>query len=106
VVLKNLITLLYSIVDQKVKKHEFGCGFYVRAEFLKYVKEFKIITERKYCLRLDAKWCSCALTNVHAPTNKKMEEVKEKFYNLLEQNTNQINAKVGKESICNPTIGN
>ena len=24
------------------KKHEFGCGFYVGGEFLKYVKDFKL----------------------------------------------------------------
>jgi hypothetical protein len=30
------------------KKYEFGCGFYVSGEFLKYVKDFKIITERIY----------------------------------------------------------
>jgi hypothetical protein len=41
-------------VDQKVKNHEFGCGFYVSGEFLKYVKDFKII--RICCLRLKAKW--------------------------------------------------
>jgi hypothetical protein len=56
---------------------------------------------------------------VHVPTNEKMEEeTKEKFYNLLEQNINQIasldiqmilkdfNAKVGKDSIHKPTTGN
>ena len=44
----------------------------------------------------------------------KKGEVKDKFYNLSEQNINQIarsdigdvNAKVGKESTCKPTIGN
>ena len=71
------------------KKHEFVCGFYISAEFLKSVKDFKIINERICCLRLKAKWFSCTLINVHAPTNKKTEEIKE-FYNLLEKNINQI----------------
>ena len=63
------------------------------------------------CLRLKAKWFLYAVMYVHEPTSKKMEEIKEEFYNLLEQNINQIartdikiilgdfNAQVGKESI-------
>ena len=58
------------------------------------------------------------MINLHAPTNKKTEEVKEEFYNLLEQNVNQIansytkviigdfNSKVGKEDKHKPTTGN
>jgi len=72
------------------KIHEFGCGFYVSGEFLKYVKDFRIINERICCLRLKAKWFLFTLINVHAPTNEKMEGIKEEFYNLLEQNVNQI----------------
>jgi len=60
-------------------------------------------------LRLKAKWISCTLINVHASTNEK--NGREEFYNLLEQNINQIqnsdikiivgdfNAKVGTENI-------
>jgi len=55
------------------KKHEFGCGFYVSGEFLRYVKDFKIISERICCLRLKAKWFSYTLINVHAPTNEKKQ---------------------------------
>jgi len=100
------------------KKHEFGCRFYVRCEFLKYVKDFKIINERICYLRLKAKWFSCTLINTRAKTNKKMEEVREEFYNFLQQNMNQIansdikviledfNVKGGKEGTYEPTFGN
>jgi hypothetical protein len=63
------------------KKHEFGCRLYVRGEFLKDDKNFKIINKRICYLRLKAKWFSCTLINVRAPTNEKTEEVKEEFYN-------------------------
>ena len=68
-------------------------------------------------LRLKTKWFSCTLINVRAPTNAKPEEIKEEFYNLLEQSINQIpnsdikiilgdfNAKAGKEDIYKSTIG-
>jgi exonuclease III len=98
------------------KKHEFGCGFYVSEEFLKYVKDFKIINERICCLRLKAKWFSCSLINVRAPTNEKMDEIKEEFYDLLEQNINQVarsdikiilgdfNADLVKKAYTNPPM--
>jgi hypothetical protein len=41
------------------KKHEFGCRFYIREEFLKYIEGFKIINERICYLSLKAKWFSC-----------------------------------------------
>ena len=67
-------------------------------------------------MRLKAKWFSCTLINLRAPTNEKTEEAKEEFYYLLEQNKNQIansdikiilvdfNAKVGKEDIYKPPL--
>jgi len=67
------------------EKHEFGCSFYVSGEFLKYVKDFKIVNERICCLRLKAKWFSCTLISVHALKNERLEEIKEEFYNLLDK---------------------
>jgi hypothetical protein len=91
---------------------------YVRGEFSKCVKDFIIINERICCLRLKSKWFSCTLINLHAPINKKTEELKEELYNLLEQNVNQTvnyytkiilgdsNSKVGKEDKHKSIIGN
>ena len=58
------------------KKHEFDCGFYVKRELLKYVKDFKIIYKRICYLRLKTKWFPCTLINVHTPTNEKLEEIR------------------------------
>jgi hypothetical protein len=49
----------HGIAEQKAKKHEFGFGFCVRAEFLKYVKDFKITNYRTCYLRPKTKWFSC-----------------------------------------------
>jgi len=56
---------------EREKKHEFGCRFYVRGEFLKYVKDFKIMNQRVCYWRLKAKSFSSTFLNVHAPTKKK-----------------------------------
>ena len=55
------------------KKHKVGCSFYVSGEFFKHAKDFKIINERIYWLKLKAKWFSCTLINVHAPTNERQK---------------------------------
>ena len=93
------------------KKHEFGCGFYVTGVFLKSVIDFKIINKRICYLRLKAEWFCCTVISAHAPTNGKTDEIKEEFYNLLEQHVNHIansdikiilgdfNAKFDKEII-------
>jgi len=43
--LSKLAFTLFSSISVS-KKHEFGCRFYVRCEFLKYVKDFKIIKRK------------------------------------------------------------
>ena len=79
---KNLDNFALFSSGLESKKHEFCCGFYVSGEFLKYIKDFKITNERICCLRLIAKWFSCTLINVPAPTNEKTEEINEEFCSL------------------------
>jgi hypothetical protein len=43
--IKKFDNIIIFNSDLEYKKHEFGCGFYMKEEFLKYVKYFKIINK-------------------------------------------------------------
>jgi len=74
------------------------------------------ISEMSYIV-LRGRWCNIILVNVHAPSEEKSEESKDTFYEELEQVfyhfpkyhtkilLGEFNAKVGRESIFKPTIG-
>jgi hypothetical protein len=67
---------------------------------------------------LRARWCNIIVLNVNAPYEDKWDDVKDSFYEEREHVFDQfprydmkillgdINAKVGRENICKPTIGN
>lgn len=67
---------------------------------------------------MKGKFCDQYYINVHAPTEVSEDETKDEFYDTLEQIYNEIpnyatkiilgdlNAKIGKEHIFKPTIGN
>jgi exonuclease III len=63
-------------------------------------------------------WCNIIVLNVHAPTEDKIDDIKDRFYEELEQVLDKFpkyhmkillgdfNAKVDREDIFKPTIGN
>jgi hypothetical protein len=63
-------------------------------------------------------WCDIIVLNVHAPSEDKSDDSKDRFYEKLEQVFDHFpkyhmkillgdfNAKVGRENIFGPTIGN
>jgi exonuclease III len=67
---------------------------------------------------LRGRWCLIIVLNVHAPTEDKTDEVKDSFYEELERVFDRFpkyhmkillgdfNAKVRREDILKPTIGN
>jgi hypothetical protein len=67
---------------------------------------------------LRGRWCHIIVLNVHAPTEGKIDYVKDIFYEELERIFDKfpkyhmkilladLNAKVGREDIFKPTIGN
>jgi hypothetical protein len=69
-------------------------------------------------ITLRGRWCDIIVLNVHAPTEDKRDDIKDRLYEELEGVFDQFpkyhmkilledfNAKVGTEDIFKPTIGN
>ncbi|PNF19560.1 hypothetical protein B7P43_G18019, partial [Cryptotermes secundus] len=66
---------------------------------------------------LKGRWCDVIVMNVHAPTEDTIDDLKNRFYEELEhvfdkfpkspiKNLLDFNAKVGREDIFKPAIGN
>jgi hypothetical protein len=67
---------------------------------------------------LRGRWCDIIVLNVHAPTDDKIDDLKDSFYDELEWVFDKllkyhmkillgdISAKVGREDILKPTVGN
>ncbi|PNF26781.1 hypothetical protein B7P43_G17924, partial [Cryptotermes secundus] len=78
----------------------------------------EFISDRISYIILKGRWCHIIVMNVHAPTEDKIDDIKDRFYEELEHVFDKFpkypmkillgdfNAKVGREDIFKPTIGN
>jgi hypothetical protein len=98
--------------------HRLGTGFFVHKRILSAVRRVEFISYRMLYVILRGRWCSIIVLNVHAPCEDKGDDVKDNFYEELGRVFDQFprydmkiiladfNAKVGRENIFKPTIGN
>jgi hypothetical protein len=82
------------------------------------VKRLEFVSNRMAYIILRGRWCNVIVLNVHAPPEDKIYNIKDRFYEELEQVFDKFlrnhmkillgdfNAKVGREDIFKPTIGN
>ena len=78
---KPTYTLYYSCDPEKTG--HLGTGFMIRKEIKKNILSFEPYNERICKLRIKGKFNNLSTISVHAPTEEKTDEEKEKFYEDL-----------------------
>lgn len=107
----------YVIFNGESESSFLGTGFIINKELKDKVIEFKCWSGRLSKIRIRGLYRKISIINVHAPTNEKDEEEKEKFYESLSEILQEIprydikivvgdfNAKVGREDIYKQVTG-
>jgi hypothetical protein len=90
----------------------------VHKRIISAVKRAEFVSDWMSYIILRGLWCHIIILNVHAPTEGKTDDVKDSIYEELERAFDKFpkyhmkillgdfNAKVGREDIFKPTIGN
>jgi hypothetical protein len=90
----------------------------VQKKIISAVRRVEFVSDRMSYIILRSRWCNIIVVNVHAPYEDMSDDIKDSFYEELGCVFDQFprydmkillgdfNAKVGREDIFKPTIGN
>jgi hypothetical protein len=99
------------------ENNELGTGFFVHKRMISAVRGVKFVSDRISYIILRGRWFHIIVLNVHAPTEDKIDDVKDSYKELerifdkfpkyhMKIVLGDFSAKVGREDIFKLTIGN
>jgi hypothetical protein len=108
-------TLFYGKGNEN---HDSGTGFFVHKRIISAIRSVEFVSDMTPYIILRGRWCNIIVLNVHAPTEDKINDITDRFYEELEHVFDKFlkyhmkivlkdfNEIVGREEIFKPTIGN
>jgi hypothetical protein len=67
------------------RNHELGTGFFIHKRILLAANKVEFVSDRMSYMILRGRWCNIIVLNVHARTEDKIDDIKDRFYKELEQ---------------------
>ena len=105
-------------MEKETKIISWEHNFFVHHRIISTVKRVKFVSDTMSYIGLRGRWCNTVVLNMHAPSEMKNDEKKDGFYETLEEvfdhfskyhlkiMLGDFNAKLKKEDIFKPAIGN
>jgi exonuclease III len=72
------------------ENHGLGTGLFVHKRNISAVKRRTFVNDRMLYIMLKGRWCDIIVLNVHAPTEDKIDDIKDRFYEELEHVFNKF----------------